>query len=308
MTLQQLKYIVAVDRHRSFAQAAEACGVTQPTLSAMLVKLEEELGIRIFDRSNRRVVPTDTGERIVRQAERTLVEAERIAEIVSEAKGSVSGSLSLCIGPSIAPYILPKFIKRYLDTYPEVELSIEETKASEMVEALLRGKADAGIATAGHGVEGVYEIPLYTERFLVYLSEGCRRRLPVFRPEMLEHESMWIMKESQCLRRSAFSFCKERARGHRVYEAGNIETLIRIVDENGGYTIIPEMHLGMLTEKQRANVRRIDGDHLSERRVSLYIKQDYIRQKMLATVVDTLTGFMPAAMFEPGLLKFGIKL
>ena len=308
MTLQQLKYIVAVDRYRSFARAAEHCGVTQPTLSGMLLKLEDELGARIFGRSNKHVVPTAMGNRIIRQAENAIAEANRIFDIVSEAKDSISGELTLCVSPNIAPYLLPKFIKHYVAAYPDVKLTIEDVKAKAMSEILLHGNADVGIATAGNAVEGIYEIPLYTEQFMVYVSENCLSRFPVFRPDNLEHENMWIMKESQCLRQSAFSFCKERAKGRRIYEAGNIETLIRIVDENGGYTIIPEMHTPMLSEKQRANVRKIDGDHLSERKVSLYIKSDYIREKMLGSIIDTLTSFMPKSMFEPKILKFGIKL
>lgn len=308
MTLQQLKYVIAVDRHRSFSKAAEACEVTQPTLSGMLVKLEEELDVRIFDRTNKRVTPTVIGEKIIRQAIRAVAEVERISEIVSEAKGCVSGRLSVCISPGIAPYLIPSFIRIYLVDYPEVELNIEEMKASSMIDVLRKGTADCGIATAGHAAEGIYEIPLYTERFMVYLSENCSRQLQAFSPDNLEHENMWIMKESQCLRQSAFSFCKERAKGHHIYEAGNIETLIRIVDENGGYTIIPEMHLPLLSERQRLNVRHIDGDRLSMRRISMYIKADYIRGKMLNTIVDTLTKFIPANMFEPNILKYGIKL
>ena len=227
---------------------------------------------------------------------------------MQEAKGSVSGRLAICISPGIAPYVMPSFIRIYLNDYPEVDLAIEEMKASSMVDALRKGTADCGIATAGHAADGIYEIPLYTERFMVYLSENCSRRLEAFSPDNLEHENMWIMKESQCLRQSAFSFCKERAKGHHIYEAGNIETLIRIVDENGGYTIIPEMHLPLLSERQRLNVRHIDGDRLSMRRISMYIKTDYIRGKMLNTIVDTLTKFIPANMFEPNILKYGIKL
>ena len=308
MTLQQLKYIIAVDRYRSFSKAAEACEVTQPTLSGMLVKLEDELDIRIFERTNKRVTPTVVGEQIIRQAEKAVAEAERIAEIVNEAKGRVSGRLVMSLSPGIAPYIIPQFIRMYIEEYPEVDLSIEEMKAAAMVDALRKGIVDAGIATAGHASDGVYEIPLYTERFMVYLSENCLRRLPRFNPDDLEHENMWIMKESQCLRQSAFSFCKERAKGHNIYEAGNIETLIRIVDENGGYTIIPEMHLPLLTQQQRLNVRDIDGDHLSMRRISMYIKEDYIRGKMLNSIVDTLKKFIPRHMFEPNILKSGIKL
>ena len=308
MNLQQLRYIIAVNRFRNFAKAADACNVTQPTLSAMIVKLEEELDIRIFDRSNKSVTPTDAGMKIIRQAENVLMEVDRIGEILSEDKGLIGGKLNLSVGPTVAPYILPKFIKHYRKLYPTVDLSIEELKVDFMLDALLRGEIDAGIAISDNMRQGVLEIPLYTEKFFVYLAESCWRKLPVFKPENLEHESMWIMKEAQCLRDSTFSFCKARAKGHRIYEAGSIETLIRIVDENGGYTIIPEMHLPFLTEKQRLNIRKIEGDHLSQRRVSIYIKEDYIRQRMLNTIVDTLKAYMPEGMLSEGIIKYGIKL
>ena len=308
MNLQQLKYIVAVNRFRSFARAAEASNVTQPTLSAMIVKLEEELDLRIFERNNRSVTPTIAGEKIIRQAEKALLEVERIRAIVLEDKELIGGSFNLSVGPTIAPYILSKFIKHYREHYPSVALSIQELKANHMLDALLSGELDAGIAISGNERAGVFEIPLYTERFYVYLSESCWRKLPVFKPEHLEHESMWIMKDAQCLRESAFSFCKARTKGNRIYEAGTIDTLIRIVDENGGFTIIPEMHLPFLTESQRANVRSIEGDYLSQRRVSLYIKANYIRSRMLNTITDTLKSFMPKGMMSESIMKYGIKL
>lgn len=308
MNLQQLRYIIAVNRFRNFAKAADACNVTQPTLSAMIVKLEEELDLRIFERTNKSVTPSNAGLKIIRQAESVLMEVDRISEILSEDKGLIGGKLNLSVGPTVAPYILPKFIKHYRKLYPTVDLSIEELKVEFMLDALLRGEIDAGIAISENLRQGILEIPLYTEKFYVYLAESCWRKLPVFNPETLEHESMWIMKEAQCLRDSAFSFCKARSKGHRIYEAGSIETLIRIVDENGGYTIIPEMHLPFLTEKQRLNIRKIEGDHLSQRRVSIYIKEDYIRQRMLNTIVDTLKAYMPEGMLSEGIIKYGIKL
>ena len=308
MNIQQLKYIIAVDRFRNFAKAADSCKVSQPTLSAMLVKLEEELDVRIFERSNRSVVPTTIGKKIIRQAARALMELDQIHEIISEDKGRISGQFTLSVGPSIAPYLLPKFIKHYQANYPAVELSVQEFKVEAMLDALHRGEIDAGIAISDNLREGILEIPLYTEKFYVYLAESCWRMLPVFRPENLEHENMWIMKNAQCLRESAFSFCKARAKGRHVYEAGSIETLIRIVDENGGFTIIPEMHLPLLTDTQRKNVRPIEGDYLSQRRVSLYIKADYVRQRMLNTVTDTLKAFMPQGMLHEGIAKYGIKL
>lgn len=308
MNIQQLRYVIAVNRFRNFVKAAESCDVSQPTLSAMLQKLEEELDIKIFERTNKSVKPTSAGEKIIRQAGNVLMEIERINEIVSEDKGQIGGKLRLSVGPTIAPYILPKFIKHYREDYPTVELSIQEMNVNFMQDMLLRGELDAGIAISDNTREGILEIPLYTEKFMVYLAESCWRKLPVFKPENLEHESMWIMKDAQCLRESAFSFCKARSKGNHVYDAGTVATLVNIVDENGGFTIIPEMHMSYLTEKQRQNLRPIEGDFLSQRRVSLYVKQDYIRQRMLNTLTDTLKKFMSKGMLGEGIVKFGIKL
>ena len=299
---------MAIDRFRNFAKAAEACDLSQPTLSAMLIKLEEELDVRIFERTNKSVKPTTEGEKIILQAQKALMEAGRITEIVNEGKGAIGGTLALSVGPTIAPYLLPKFIKHYRAAYPSVSLSIMEMKANFMHEAILRGEIDAGIATCDNAQKGILEVPLYTEKFYVYLSESCELQNQVLQPEDMDNENMWIMKEAQCLRDSAFSFCKARTKGQYIYEAGSIETLIRIVDENGGYTIIPEMHLPFLTEAQRSNVREIDGNHVSERRISLYIKDDYIRERMLNTITDTLKAFMPKGMLTDSIIKYGIKL
>ena len=275
MNIQQLRYVVAIDRFRNFARAAEACNISQPTLSAMLVKFEEELDVRIFERTNKLVKPTTVGEKIISQAQKALMETDRIAELISEGRGAIGGRFVLSVGPTIAPYLLPKFIRHYRKSYPSVDLTIKEMKTNHMLEALLNGELDAAVA----------------------IADNSR-----------QHENMWIMKEAQCLRDSAFSFCKARSKGHHIYEAGSIETLIRIVDENGGYTIIPEMHLPFLSEKQRENVREIKGDYLSQRRISLYIKDDYIRERMLNTVVDALRSFLPQRMLGEGIVKYGIKL
>lgn len=308
MTLQQLKYIVAIDKFRNFAKAADACEISQPTLSAMLAKLEDELDVRIFERNNKNVKPTVVGEKLLAQAKKVVMEAGRIEEIAAEEKNSLTGKLTLSIGTTIAPYILPQFIKKYTEAYPEVELVIREMKTPNMLAAIQSSDVDAAIAIAGNSQQGLFEIPLYTEKFFVYLSENCWRKLPVFKPENLEHEQMWIMKDAQCLRESAFSFCKARSKGKHIYEAGSVETLVRVVDINGGFTIIPELHIPFLADSQRQNIRSIDGDYLSQRRVSLYIREDYIRERMLNSITDVLLKILPLEMFEDRIKKFGIKL
>lgn len=308
MTLQQLRYIIAVNRYRNFAKAADSCRVSQPTLSAMLVKLEEELDVRIFDRTNKSVVPTAAGEMIIRQAERVLNETARIGEMVNDEKGKIGGRLQMAVSPTIAPFILPRFIRYYREQFPSVELQVQEMKSADIISSLQLCETEIGIAISEKAREGVFEIPLYNERFYVYLSKDCWRKLPVFRPENLEHENFWIMKEAQCMRESLFSFCNTRSKGYKIYEAGSIDTLVRVVDENGGFTVIPEMQLPFLTPEQRENVRPIEGDYVSQRGVSLYIRADYIRQKMVNSVVDALKAFLPKGMMSENLVKYGVKL
>lgn len=308
MTLQQLQYIISVEHHRSFAKAAESCGITQPTLSKMIANLEEELGVKIFYRSSRHVSLTETGQDIIRQAVKTVMEAERIKEIVAETKDTVSGELRLSIGPTIAPYVLPEFIKKYSAANPSVRLSIEEMRIVNMADALLDSRIDAAIAIGGNRRDGIFEIELYEEPFWVYLSPECMRQYSEFTSEQLSHENMWIMKEAQCLRESAFSFCKARETGRRVYEAGNIDTLIRVVDTNGGFTIIPEMHLPLLTDRQRKQVRPLSCGAKSGRKISIYIRSDYVREKLLQSVISALKAIIPNHLISPYILKYAIRL
>ena len=308
MNLQQLHYIIAVDKFRSFAKAAENRGVTQPTLSKMIANLEDELDIKIFGRSNKQVTPTAIGRKIIDQAVCAVREAGRIREIVDDTKNSLSGELNMAVGPSIAPYILPQFIRVYSEEFPEVTLKIEELRPQNMLESLLKDRIDLAIASGGNKRDGVLEIPLYNEPFWVYLSESCLNEHPAFTPEQLSNENMWIMKEAQCMRESSFSFCKARDTGRRVYEAGNIETLVRVVDANGGFTIIPEMHLPLLLERQHRNVRQLSGDFLSMRRVSMYIRSDYIRERMINSVITSLKKVVPAHMTDPFIQKGRIHL
>ncbi len=301
MTLQQLKYIIAIDRYRNFAKAAAELDVTQPTLSALLLKLEDELGVRLFERSNKSVRPTAIGETVIRQAEKILGQTEMISEIIAEQKGEVSGSISIGIGPSIAPYLMPLFIKKYTDGYPDVKLTVNEMMGDMVIESLRLGKIDIGIAIGGNTTQEVMEIPFYCEPFHVYMAKDCLLKMPKFNPADLLHEKMWIMKASQCMRESAFSFCKTRSIGRHIYEAGSIETLIRIVDINGGFTIIPEMHLPFLTDTQRENVRSIEGKYVSRRCVSIYIRKDFIRYRMLKSIVEIMLSIIPRKMIDIGL-------
>lgn len=307
MTAQQLEYVVAVDRFRHFARAAEACGVSQPTLSALIQKLEEELDVKIFDRGSHPVRPTAIGERIIAQARTSLNEMGQIREIVASEVGCLSGRLALAVIPTVAPYIVPAFIGEYPTTYPDVQLSVAEMRNELVVSGLAEGSLDAAImATPLHDAR-LLEIPLYYEKFVAYMSPSCACRDAELKASEMPEECLWVLQEGQCvLRGQKFKFCESRTANH-LYEAGGIDTLVRIVDRNGGYTVIPEMHLGFLSEAQLANVRRIVAPE-PVREVSLVVRGDYIKERLLNSVADTVKRIVPDSMLSDLLRRPSLRL
>ena len=170
MTLQQLEYILAVNQFRHFAKAAEYCRVTQPTLSAMIQKLEEELDTRIFDRSQQPVCPTPVGIHIIEQAQNILVQANRIKNIIEEEKHSLTGTFKLGILPTVAPYLLPRFFPQLMKKYPNLDIRVVEMKTNDIKKALQTGEIDAGIVASLAGMEELQQTPLFYEQFFAYVS------------------------------------------------------------------------------------------------------------------------------------------
>ena len=173
MTLQQMEYIVALDKYRHFVLAAEACGVTQPTLSAMIQKLEEELDVKIFNRDRKNITPTRIGEKIIRQAQIVLNETQCIKEVVADETDSMNGNLRIGILPTIAPYLVPDFIHHFRKTYPHVSLFIDEKENKSLLQELHYGNLDIILPTPPEDLNGLLEITVYTEKFVAYFSEAC---------------------------------------------------------------------------------------------------------------------------------------
>ncbi|HXB30886.1 MAG TPA: LysR family transcriptional regulator, partial [Puia sp.] len=172
MNLQQLDYIIAIDTHRHFQQAAKKCFVTQATLSMMIQKLEDELGVKIFDRSKKPVKPTDIGEKIIAQARRIAAEAARVSELIKEEKGEVSGELRIGIIPTLAPYLLPLFLKKYVTDYPQVKLLINEFTTSTIIDRLKDGQLDAGILATPLNDNSIKEQVMFYEKYFLYVNKN----------------------------------------------------------------------------------------------------------------------------------------
>ncbi|MDD2996861.1 MAG: LysR substrate-binding domain-containing protein [Paludibacter sp.] len=307
MTLQQLEYIVALDKTRHFVRAAEMCGVTQPTLSAMIQKLEDELDCRIFDRSSHPIVPTEIGVAVIQQAQVVLFNVNQLKENVLVQRGTVAGNLSLAIIPTVAPYLLPGIISLFRSDYPEISLKVSEMRTETIIEKLHTAEIDMAILSTPLEDPKILEVPLYYEKFIAYIApeEPMYAQEEVSTNEMpLDH--LWVLEEGHCLRNQVFNFCENKTHSS-TYEAGSIDTLVKIVDRNGGYTVIPELHVDLLNETQKQNLRKIVRPEAT-REIALVIRHDYVREGMMNAVANTVKKIIPQHMLDARLKKFAIKL
>lgn len=307
MTLQQLEYVLALDKTRHFVRAAEMCGVTQPTLSAMIQKLEDELDCRIFDRANHPVVPTKVGETIIAKAQEILHGVSKLKESILDVKGSLTGNLLIAMIPTVAPYLLPKFIAAFRKDYPEIELRVTEMRTESIIRKLLTAEIDMAVLSTPLNDPRLLEVPLYYEKFEAYISptEEIYANEELSTNEM-PLERLWVLEEGHCLRNQVFNFC-ENNKHSSTFEAGSIDTLVKIVDENGGYTIIPELHIDLLNEIQKSNLRKIVRPEAT-REISLVIRHDYVREGLMNAVANAVKQIIPQHMLDARLKKFAIKL
>lgn len=313
MNIQQLEYIIAVDNHRHFAKAAESSFVTQPTLSMMIQKLEDELGVKIFDRSQLPVQPTIIGTQIINQARVIISQVKQIKEIIQEEKGIVQGVFKLGIIPTIAPYLLPKLMKTHDENGYDIVLVIEETTTEQIVEKLLNGSLDGAILATPLKNEKITEHPIYYERFYAYVSP---KETSLYAKKELEEDDLninklWLLEEVHCFRGQILRLCNTRKRksSHSLfsYEAGSINTLINIVDNNSGLTIIPEMAIEELNEQQKKNVRPLK-DISPVREISLVTRREFLRERVLGIIISEVKQAVPQSLLNMDLKKFMIDI
>ena len=259
MTLQQLEYILAVARHGHFGRAADACNVTQPTLSAMIGKLEEEIGAKLFDRNHQPICPTPVGEKVVRQAREVLSQADIIKDIVQEEKQSLEGRFRIGILPTIAPYLLPRFFPQMMKRYPKLDIRVQEMKTHEIKEALIQGDIDAGILATIEGLEEYSQTPLFYEKYVGYVSreDSLFNKEVIRTADVASSSQLWLLDEGHCFRDQMVRFCqmKSSQTSQLAYNLGSMETFMRMVESGMGITFIPELAEMQLSDQQRELVR-----------------------------------------------------
>ena len=300
MTLQQLEYILAVNQFRHFAKAAEYCRVTQPTLSAMIQKLEEELDTRIFDRSQQPVCPTPVGIHIIEQAQNILVQANRIKNIIEEEKHSLTGIFKLGILPTVAPYLLPRFFPQLMKKYPDLDIRVVEMKTNDIKKALQTGEIDAGIVASLAGMEELQQTPLFYEQFFAYVSrEDALFNNEVIRTSDLNGEQLWLLDEGHCFRDQLVRFCQMKsARASQLaYHLGSMETFMRMVESGKGVTFIPELAVLPLGDAPKELVRSF-AIPCPTRQVVLLTNKNFIRHTLLEVLVKEIKLSVPKEMLS----------
>lgn len=297
MTLVQLEYIIALDTFRHFATAAEYCHVTQPTLSMQINKLEQDLGVKIFDRSKQPVLPTEAGIEIIEKARRIISQRDELIESIESKKGILNGELRIGIIPTLAPYLLPLFVNPFIKKFPKVRLTVEEMTTRTLISSLREGKVDVGILVTPLQEPGIKEDVLFYEELVAYVSRNNNvyQKNYVLAKD-IDPNKLWLLEEGHCFRSQIINLCELRrnTRGgnHFEYEAGSIETLRRMVDISDGITIIPELATLDMTVKQQSHLRHFKHP-APVREVSMAVHRDFVKKKLIEVLKQEILNAVP---------------
>ena len=244
-SLTQIEYTLAVQRFGHFSKAAQHCLVTQPTLSMQIQKLEETLGIVIFDRSKKPVLTTTAGKLVMAQMQSILSEARKLELITKESvSGALDGEIRLGVIPTVSPYLLPKLLPTVERLYPRLKLKIYEMQTHRIVEALNDDEIDAGLLATPLKISQIHERALYWEPFFVL----CRKSHELSKSKkvkysMLSADDIWLLEEGHCLRHQVLDVCamknQKRVERRYLFESGSLESLKNLVESYGGYTLLP---------------------------------------------------------------------
>lgn len=304
MTLTELKYIVAVAREKHFGRAAEACYVSQPTLSVAIKKLEEELDVKIFERSSGEIAVTSLGDAIVRQAQSVLEQAAEIKEIAKRGKDPLSGMLTLGVIYTIGPYLLPELVRNSIKMTPQMPLMLQENFTVKLLEMLRTGEIDCAIVAEPFPDTGLASAPLYEEPFMAAVPSNhpLAQKASVTTTE-LKNETMLLLGAGHCFRDHVLEVCPEFARYasnaegiRRTFEGSSLETIKHMVAAGMGVTLVPRLSVpkdALSTQRRRVTddphirylpIRDEDGHLPPSRRVVLVWRRSFTRYEAIAAL------------------------
>lgn len=294
MTITQLEYIVALDNFRHFVTAAESCNVSQPNLTTQVKKLEDEIGVKIFDRDLKPLQPTVAGNLVLMKARKILKEVSELKEFVLTEKESLQGEFTLGVIPTISPYLLPLFLPEFVKSNPQTKLKIREMQTVEIIQELQRGTLDVGLLATPLEEKTIREIPLFYEPFLLYLPQDhpfLKRKH--FIPAMLDPNQILVLDEGHCFRDQILSICNSKTSKNNFgfeFQSGSIESLMRLVNKGVGYTLVPEM--AVLEKKNSELLRRFDAPE-PVREISLAVTKNFTKNVLIQAIRKSILLSIP---------------
>ena len=299
MTITQLNYVLAVAEYQNFTKAAEKCFVTQPTLSMQIQKLEDQLGIQIFDRSKKPIELTEVGRKIVNQAKNIVNEADRINDIVDQQKGFIGGEFRLGIIPTVMPTLLPMFLKTFIKRYPKVKLRIEELTTEEIIQRIKDGHLDAAIAATPLKQDQIKERVLFYEPFVGYVPKNHRLSSKLkLEVSDLNINEMLLLEDGHCFRDGVINLCKSlKQQDEEAFQlqSGSIEMLVKLSNEGLGMTLLPYLHTLDLKDYEKSNLHHFN-EPTPAREVSLIYNKSELKIQIIEALHTTISGVIRGAI------------
>ncbi len=303
MNLQQIEYLIALDKYQNFSLAAEKMFVTQPALTIQIGNLEKELGVKLFDRNKKPILPTEIGIEIIKHAKVLNRNTEKLKDIVSEFRADISGELHIGIIPTVAPYIVPRFVNNFMKKFPRVNLTFSELISDEILLRLKEGSLDAGILVTPYPMENMISFPVYYEKFYTYVSTqhplSKKRKIETIE---LDLQDIWLLEEGNCFRNQIINICTKEVKyedtGKFRYESVSIDSLMKIVDNSNGITVIPEFAKLLLPSEKRKMVKPFS-DYTPIREVTLIIEKTFLKHTLIEKLRNEITASIPKRMLKP---------
>jgi LysR family hydrogen peroxide-inducible transcriptional activator len=289
MNLQQVEYIVALDRHKSFSKAAEACHITQATLSTMVKKLEEELDLVLFDRKTTPILTTDCGKEIIAEAQKILFHSRKLKDLSAEIKGSIEGELRLGIIPTVAGNLLHRIIPVLLPMYPKLKLVIQEITTGNIIAQLKQGELDAGIVSTPLGADDLEEELLYYEKLMLY-GKVKNTRTRFLSPRDIADEQIWLLEQGNCLSNQIVNLCDlhpKKFSENLDFKPNSFDSLINIVDNVDGLTLIPELFYADLSAEKKVNVTDFSRPY-PVREVSVVFYRPFAKLRLINALIELI--------------------
>ncbi|KMT64840.1 hydrogen peroxide-inducible genes activator [Catenovulum maritimum] len=279
ISLKQLKYALAIEKHLHFKKAAEACNVSQSALSTAINELEKQLGLQIFERNNKQVLITSDGDIILTKARKIKLEMDELLQMSQLNKAPFARPMTLGIIPTIGPYMLPKVLPSVRQSYPDFRLKIVEDQSHVLVDLVRTGEIDAAVLALPYPIEGLMSFNFWQEDFYwVSHKDECPNQMEEITSEELEIDKLMLLKDGHCLKEHALHACSLQSKKQESsFESSSLHTLIQMVAGKLGTTLVPQMALDQLTYNE-SELRAV---HLNEpgphRSIALIIRPNYVR-------------------------------